>query len=63
MGVAVGSAAEADTAPALGCDMVIRRDEIKLDDSCADDAARVVEVGTRLGSLIRRDRGGPHIAF
>lgn len=60
----VGSESKADAVRRLGCDVVITRDEIGLDDRCADDPNRVVAVGRRLGSLIRDKVGeDPHIVF
>jgi crotonyl-CoA reductase len=66
-GVAVGVVGSDEKAAAvrrLGCDVVIDRREIGLDDHLVDDPARVPEIGRRLGSVIRRETGeDPHIVF
>ncbi|WP_367129082.1 crotonyl-CoA carboxylase/reductase [Saccharothrix sp. HUAS TT1] len=60
----VGSERKAEVLRRLGCDIVINREEFGLTDDLGDDPDRVVEVGKRLGSLIR-DRAGrdPDIVF
>lgn len=60
----VSSPAKAEAARRLGCDVVIDRREIGLDDRTADDPKRVIEVGKKLGSLIRQKVGeDPHVVF
>ncbi|WP_075743902.1 MULTISPECIES: crotonyl-CoA carboxylase/reductase [Actinoalloteichus] len=60
----VGSAEKAEAVRRLGCDVVIDRREIGIDDHVADDPARVLEVGKRLGRIIRRETGrDPDIVF
>jgi crotonyl-CoA reductase len=64
----VGSEAKAAAARRLGCQVVIQREEIGLADHAADPAGdtgeRTVEIGKRLGSLIRQQVGeDPHIVF
>ncbi|MFG3275415.1 crotonyl-CoA carboxylase/reductase [Streptomyces luteogriseus] len=60
----VSSPAKAEAARRLGCDVVIDRQEIGLDDRTADDPAAVIEAGKRLGRIIRREVGeDPHIVF
>ncbi len=45
----VGSARKAEALRRLGCDIVITRAEIGLDDDPADDPDRVISIGKRLG--------------
>ncbi|MGX5187182.1 crotonyl-CoA carboxylase/reductase [Streptomyces avermitilis] len=60
----VSSPAKAEAARRLGCDVVIDRQDIGLDDRTADDPRAVIEVGKRLGTAIRRRVGeDPHIVF
>ncbi|MCP2167419.1 crotonyl-CoA carboxylase/reductase [Goodfellowiella coeruleoviolacea] len=60
----VGSDAKAEAVRKLGCHVVVDRREIGLDDTVADDPDRVLEVGKRLGRIIRRETGeDPHIVF
>ncbi|MFT2014484.1 crotonyl-CoA carboxylase/reductase [Streptomyces sp. 796.1] len=49
----VGSAAKADAVRRLGCDLVVTRAEIGLDDDASGDPQQTIEVGKRLGSIIR----------
>lgn len=49
----VGSEAKAEVVRRLGCDIVIKRSEIGLDDAASGDPRQAIEVGKRLGSLIR----------
>jgi crotonyl-CoA reductase len=60
----VGSEHKAAALRALGCDIVINRDEFGLDGDPSDDPEQVVEIGKRLGRIIR-DRVGrdPDIVF
>ncbi|TMR06535.1 crotonyl-CoA carboxylase/reductase [Actinomadura soli] len=60
----VGSPHKAELLHRLGCDVVIDRNEIGLSDDAADDPDRVLEIGKRLGAIIR-DRVGrdPDIVF
>lgn len=49
---------------ALGCDVVINREELGMDENHSDDRSRTVEVGKRLGTIIRREAGtDPHVVF
>ncbi|MDW6064129.1 crotonyl-CoA carboxylase/reductase [Streptomyces sp. FXJ1.4098] len=60
----VSSPAKAEAARRLGCDVVIDRQEIGLDDRTAYDPAAVIETGKQLGRIIRREVGeDPHIVF
>lgn len=60
----VGSARKAEALRRLGCDIVITRAEIGLDDDPADDPDRVISIGKRLGSIIRERAGrDPDIVF
>lgn len=60
----VSSEAKADAVRRLGCDIVITRAEIGLVDDPANDPARVIDIGKRLGSLIRARAGrDPDIVF
>ncbi|MEE1803273.1 crotonyl-CoA carboxylase/reductase [Streptomyces sp. JV176] len=60
----VSSPAKADAVRRLGCDIVIERSEIGLDDDPSDDPARVIETGKRLGSIIRGHIGrDPDVVF
>jgi crotonyl-CoA reductase len=60
----VGSRRKAEVLRRLGCEVVIERDEIGLTDDPADEPDRVLEIGKRLGTIIR-DRTGrdPDIVF
>ncbi len=66
-GVAVGvvsSERKAEVARALGCDLVINRAELGLDEETLDDPEAVAAQGKRLGRLIRQGVGeDPDIAF
>jgi len=60
----VGSDAKAEVLRRLGCDVVVDRREIGLDDTTGDDPAKVLEVGKRLGAIIRGRIGrDPDIVF
>ncbi|MFG2619440.1 crotonyl-CoA carboxylase/reductase [Streptomyces sp. NPDC048507] len=60
----VSSPEKAEAARRLGCELVVDRSEIGLDDSVADDPAKVIEVGKRLGRIIRTKVGeDPHVVF
>lgn len=60
----VGSARKADVLRLLGCDIVIDRADIGLDDTAGDDPTRVLDAGKRLGSIIREHIGrDPDIVF
>ncbi|CAM5644262.1 crotonyl-CoA carboxylase/reductase [Streptomyces avidinii] len=60
----VSSPEKAEAARRLGCELVVDRSEIGLDDSIADDPAKVIEVGKRLGRIIRKGVGeDPHVVF
>ncbi|AJP03829.1 NADPH:quinone reductase [Streptomyces cyaneogriseus subsp. noncyanogenus] len=60
----VSSPAKAEAARRLGCEVVIDRQEIGLDDRTGDDPRAVIETGKRLGRLIRERVGeDPHIVF
>lgn len=60
----VGSEAKAAAARRLGCQVVIQRDEIGLGDHAGDPGDRTIEIGKRLGTLIRQQVGDdPHIVF
>ncbi|MFE5583079.1 crotonyl-CoA carboxylase/reductase [Kitasatospora sp. NPDC056531] len=60
----VGSESKAEAARALGCDLVINRDEIGLTDGAEHDPAEVIKIGKRLGGIIRKEVGeDPHVVF
>ncbi|MDC0771010.1 crotonyl-CoA carboxylase/reductase [Streptomyces sp. HD] len=60
----VSSPAKAEAARRLGCDVVINRQDIGLDDRTADDPRLVIEVGKKLGRAIRQQVGeDPHVVF
>ncbi|MER5779280.1 crotonyl-CoA carboxylase/reductase [Streptomyces sp. NPDC002039] len=60
----VSSPEKAEAARRLGCELVVDRSEIGLDDSVPDDPAKVIEVGKRLGRIIRKGVGeDPHVVF
>jgi crotonyl-CoA reductase len=60
----VGSERKAAALRALGCEIVINRAEFGLTDEVADDPDQVVEVGRRLGRIIREKVGrDPDIVF
>ncbi|MEU9191193.1 crotonyl-CoA carboxylase/reductase [Streptomyces sp. NPDC048484] len=62
----VGSERKAKLLEALGCDIVINRDDIGMGngDVALTSPERTVEVGKRLGKIIRQKAGGdPHIVF
>lgn len=66
-GIAVGvvsSERKARVLQALGCDVVINRDELDVGDYRGDDPARAIQIGKRLGAIIRRETGTePHVVF
>jgi len=60
----VGSERKADAARRLGCDVVVNREDIGIGDDTGDDPAQVIELGKRLGRVIRKEVGeDPHIVF
>jgi len=60
----VGSESKAEALRALGCDVVINRADIGIDDTTGDDPAKVIAAGKRLGSIIRRETGrDPDVVF
>ena len=60
----VGSARKAQALRALGCDVVIDREEIGIGDGQGHDFDQAIADGKRLGSVIRRETGeDPHIVF
>jgi crotonyl-CoA reductase len=60
----VGSAAKAEALERLGCDVVINRNEIGMGDDVPNTPERTIELGKRLGKIIRERAGGdPHIVF
>jgi crotonyl-CoA reductase len=60
----VGSERKAEMLRQLGCDVVINREELGLSDDDVTDPDRVLQVGKRLGAVIRREVGeDPHVAF
>lgn len=60
----VGSERKARILHALGCDVVINRQELGIDEERPDDPAATVEIGKRLGAVIRREAGAdPHVVF
>lgn len=60
----VGSQRKADVLRRLGCEIVIDRAEIGLTDDPQDDPDRVLEIGKRLGTIIRKHTGrDPDIVF
>jgi crotonyl-CoA reductase len=60
----VGSKRKEEAVRALGCDVVINRAELGIDDETGDDPKRVIEVGIRLGEAIREKVGrAPDIVF
>ncbi|MFC4034833.1 crotonyl-CoA carboxylase/reductase [Streptomyces polygonati] len=66
-GIAIGvvsSEAKADILRDLGCDLVINRAEIGMDGSGPLSPERTIELGKRLGGIIRREFGeDPHVVF
>jgi crotonyl-CoA reductase len=66
-GIAVGMVSSAVKAQVLheqGCDLVIDREEIGMGDDSPDLSGRAVEVGKRLGRIIRAKIGeDPHVVF
>ncbi|MFF4802819.1 crotonyl-CoA carboxylase/reductase [Streptomyces sp. NPDC001351] len=66
-GIAVGvvsSEEKAERLRALGCDLVINRAEVGLDQDISDDPEATVEAGKRLGGIIRGHFGeDPHVVF
>lgn len=60
----VGSKRKAEVLRRLGCDIVVDRAEIGLTGDPSDDPDRVLEIGKRLGSIIRERAGrDPDIVF
>ncbi|MFF7638605.1 crotonyl-CoA carboxylase/reductase [Kitasatospora sp. NPDC008050] len=60
----VGSESKAEAARALGCDLVINREEIGLTNGAEHDPAEVIKIGKRLGGIIRKEVGeDPHVVF
>ena len=60
----VGSDHKAALLRRMGCDVVLNRTEIGLDDHTGDDPAATVAMGRRLGAAIRREVGeDPHVVF
>jgi crotonyl-CoA reductase len=60
----VSSDAKARTARRLGCQVVINRSEIGMAGNEAPSPERTIELGKRLGRIIRRELGeDPHIVF
>ena len=60
----VGSAEKAGLVRELGCDVVVDRHELGMPAGGRPTPEQTVEVGKRLGSIIRREVGeDPHIAF
>ncbi|MFI6513457.1 crotonyl-CoA carboxylase/reductase [Streptosporangium sp. NPDC050855] len=60
----VGSAAKAAALERLGCDIVIDRSEIGMGGDEPPGPERTIELGRRLGKIIRERAGGdPHIVF
>ncbi|CQR61752.1 Crotonyl-CoA Reductase [Streptomyces leeuwenhoekii] len=63
-GMRLGEVERLRVSSGLGCDVVIDRQEIGLDDRTGDDPRAVIETGKRLGRLIRERVGeDPHIVF
>ncbi|MGV9314377.1 crotonyl-CoA carboxylase/reductase [Streptomyces sp. NPDC003691] len=66
-GISVGvvnSERKAEAVRRLGCDIVINRTELGIGDDTADDPAKVIEAGKKLGRIIRERTGeDPHIVF
>ncbi|GAA5117753.1 crotonyl-CoA carboxylase/reductase [Haloechinothrix salitolerans] len=66
-GIAVGvvsSERKARVLRNLGCDLIINREELGFADYNGDDPAQTVEIGKRLGAIIRRETGTePHVVF
>ncbi|GAB3433983.1 crotonyl-CoA carboxylase/reductase [Actinophytocola sediminis] len=60
----VGSAAKVDLAKKLGCDVVINREELGMGGYDGLDSARTMEIGRRLGKIIRTQVGAdPDIVY
>lgn len=60
----VSSERKARILQALGCDVVINREELGMDADHGDEYTDTVEVGKRLGTIIRRETGtDPHVVF
>ncbi|WP_327682144.1 crotonyl-CoA carboxylase/reductase [Kitasatospora sp. NBC_00458] len=60
----VGSEGKADAARALGCDVVVNREEIGLTNGVDPGPEEVIAIGKRLGGIIRREVGeDPHVVF
>lgn len=60
----VGSERKAHLLRELGCDVVVNREELGMKGYEGNDPARGIEIGKRLGSIIRKATGGdPHVVF
>lgn len=60
----VGSARKARMLSELGCDVVINREELGFGAGQDDGQSSTVEIGKRLGTIIRRETGtDPHVVF
>lgn len=60
----VGSERKAQLARALGCEVVLDRQELGLGSHTGDDPTLTLELGRRLGAAIRREVGeDPHVVF
>ncbi|TNC19269.1 crotonyl-CoA carboxylase/reductase [Amycolatopsis alkalitolerans] len=60
----VGSERKAQLARALGCKVVLNRQELGLDSHTGDDPTLTLKLGRRLGAAIRREVGeDPHVVF
>lgn len=60
----VGSKRKEEAVRALGCDVVINRTELGITDETGDDPKQVIEIGVRLGKIIKERVGrAPDIVF
>lgn len=60
----VGSERKARVLRELGCDVVINREELGMAQAYENNSSGTVEVGKRLGRIIRRETGtDPHVVF
>ncbi len=60
----VSSEAKAEVLRRLGCDVVINRAELGAEGDGRPDPAQAIDLGKRIGRIIRRELGeDPHIAF
>lgn len=58
----VGSQRKAELLRDMGCDVVINREDLGMAGHTGDDPARTMEIGKRLGRVIRREVGeDPHV--